>query len=977
MVEFLRRILPSDGGFFCIVGIKKGIVKPRFVPVLDGVDDLAGKLCGAEYNVYFACATYKDEQAGRKVENIKSLKSFFLDIDCGEKKPYETKEAGLAALSQFVKTHGLPKPWLIDSGGGIHAYWELSEPVEYEPWKETADKLKMLCKEGEFFPDPAVTADGARILRLPNTENLKEPENPRPVKILLEGKAVKFEEFRSKINPMQSWIAPKTGWKELDPVTKAFLGKNFVASFEKILNMSLEGRGCEHIKFLYENQAAIQEPLWRAGLSVAAFCQDNDTAIHTISDKYPGYNKEETIHKASLIKGPYTCEKFSELGSSEFCSRCEYGKGTQEKPKVRSPISIGRIIAEAKDEDRYVTQYDNSINEMVMFEIPDYPQPYFRKEGGGVFKRSWHEEDKDKEVYEHDLYIIKRYKDPDEGDVATLRLHTPKDGVIEFQIPTSELVNLKTVETELSKNGVYCYTAHFKEIQQYLQYSLQELQKTIKADVAQPHMGWVNNHKAFIIGAKEVSAAGVINGPPSKYTKALAKPMHKKGELSEWKKTIQIFNDLPKMETHAFVFLSAFGAPLMEFTDTYGATFIAKSAGSGHGKTAVLFAINSVWGHPKDVMTDRDGTENFKLNRVGMFRNLPVCWDEMTGLTGEELSDFLYSISSGKGKGRMERQANVERVNYSEWRTIVLFSSNQDNAGTLLSIKRSPQAELARFMEFEFHKNPIIEAMEDRLMLFSPLSDNYGIAGEIYAQYLVENVDAVRDAVTQMRRKLVKVVNPKSHMRFWIDAIACNIVGGIIATKLGLIDFDMKRIYNWIVKHIGDIRVELLPDSLDQDPLGDYVRIMYGSYTLVINAGKVENMPEGAIHDPRNSVLVRVEPDTKRMYLAVSEFREYCVKQQIHLDQLLEKWTKAGICLGVKKVKILRGTKLGPAATATTNTCIVIDLSKVSDDSTVDYPWSDVHGKPEEAKSANVSVSTDIRSPTPAEGDSASGENPT
>lgn len=970
MVEFLRHILPSDGGFYCIVGIKQGIVKPRFISKLDGIDNLAEKLCGAEFNVYFACASYKDDTSGRKVENIKALKSFFLDIDCGEEKPYETKELGLTALNAFVKRHQLPKPWIVDSGGGIHAYWELEQEIEYAAWKEVADKLKMLCKESDFSPDPAVTADGARILRLPGTNNLKETENPRPVTLLLKGKPVAFETFKTKINPMQAWIAPKSGWKELDPVTKAFLGKNFVSSFKRILDLSLEGNGCEQIKFLYENQPAIQEPLWRAGLSIAVFCEDGDTAIHTISEKHPNYNKDETVHKASLIKGPYTCERFAELGDAGFCKRCEYSKEggkEKDKAKIRSPISIGRVVSEAKGDDRFVTQFDTVIKEMVTFEIPDYPPPYFRREGGGVFRRAWHEEDKDKEVYEHDLYIIKRYKDPDEGYIITMRLHTPKDGVLEFSLPTSQLSSIDNVRTTLGKNGVHCHSKQYNDVQLYLEDSLQHLQKTLKAEVAQPHMGWVDGYKAFIIGSKEVSAGGVIHGPSSKYTQALAPHMIKKGDLEEWKKVIDLFDKIPDNETHAFVFLSAFGAPLMEFTDHYGATFIAKSEGSGSGKTAVLMAINSVWGHPKNIMTEKPGTDNFKMSRVGTLCNIPVCWDEMTNISGEELSELFYLISAGVGKGRMERHSNVERTNYSKWKTIVLFSSNQDNAGKLLEIKRSPQAELARFLEFEFKKSTVVEAMPNRMELFSPLYDNYGMAGEIYAQYLVEHVEEVKQAVLQMQRKLVREVNPKHHMRFWVTAIACNLVGGIIAKRLGLIDFNMAKIYKWITRQIGDIRAEAIPDSLnDRDPIGEYANDMYANHTLVVNAGKATMIPEAAIKEPKDTIFVRVEPDTMRMYLVETHFRKYCSKFNIHYEQLITQLTAEGRCLGVKKMKLLRGTMFPQASTLTTY-CVIIDLMKDSNADKTNSSRGELSDKPKSDTTGGISVHTDVRSPEIAE----------
>ena len=52
--------------------------------------------------------------------------------------------------------------------------------------------------------------------------------------------------------------------------------------------------------------------------------------------------------------------------------------------------------------------------------------------------------------------------------------------------------------------------------------------------------------------------------------------------------------------------------------------------------------------------------------------NLPVTVDEITKMTGDEFSDFAYSISQGRGKGRMKSQDNAERVNLTKWGTVAL-----------------------------------------------------------------------------------------------------------------------------------------------------------------------------------------------------------------------------------------------------------------------------------------------------------------
>jgi hypothetical protein len=80
----------------------------------------------------------------------------------------------------------MPKPYLVNSGGGVHAYWPLETPVSRDEWLPLAEQLKSICDDYNLYADPVVTADSARILRVPGTKNYKE-EDPRLVKIFYTG----------------------------------------------------------------------------------------------------------------------------------------------------------------------------------------------------------------------------------------------------------------------------------------------------------------------------------------------------------------------------------------------------------------------------------------------------------------------------------------------------------------------------------------------------------------------------------------------------------------------------------------------------------------------------------------------------------------------------------------------------------------------------------------------------------------------
>ena len=287
--EFLSLVLPPTG-IYCVVGLKDKKPRQVFVDTLEDVSDYADALTAKGYDSYFALASFNNNEDGRTLANAKEVKSFFLDIDCGPNKDYADQADGLAATKAFVKAAKLPPPTVIvNSGRGIHVYWALEQALPKEEWRPLAENLKALCTKHGFRADPAVTADTARILRIPETLNFKDPENPQPTSILMARTTVSIDTLKDILVSNDNALdIPGTNpfKRPLDATTLALMG-NYEAKFKTILLQSVQGEGCAQIAHIYENQESIEEPLWRAGLSIAQHCSDAEKAIHVISKNHP------------------------------------------------------------------------------------------------------------------------------------------------------------------------------------------------------------------------------------------------------------------------------------------------------------------------------------------------------------------------------------------------------------------------------------------------------------------------------------------------------------------------------------------------------------------------------------------------------------------------------------------------------------------------------------------------------------------
>lgn len=138
---------------------------------LDGVLRFAAK--NERLNVYVGVAVRGPN--GRK--DYVALRALFAEIDFSATKD---EAAVRAQLAQFP----VPPSIVIHSGGGLHVYWLLREPLPLDTPETYAVAKRVLrsLAEHEHIGGDTAAAEPARILRLPGTWNHKPGyDTPRPV----------------------------------------------------------------------------------------------------------------------------------------------------------------------------------------------------------------------------------------------------------------------------------------------------------------------------------------------------------------------------------------------------------------------------------------------------------------------------------------------------------------------------------------------------------------------------------------------------------------------------------------------------------------------------------------------------------------------------------------------------------------------------------------------------------------------------
>jgi len=455
---------------------------------------------------------------------------------------------------------------------------------------------------------------------------------------------------------------------------------------------------------------------------------------------------------------------------------------------------------------------------------------------------------------------------------------------------------------------VYSYGKRFDMLMEYVLASAENLQDRQKAEIMRQQFGWVDGNSRFVLGDQEMTVDGNIYSPPSKATGKLAKFIGPVGSIDKWKEVWSLYGE-PGMEAQAFAALSAFGSPLLKFLNQTGAVINLFNSHSGTGKTTILNMVNSVYGHPQQLRLKEIDTMNGKLQWVGVLNNLPATMDELTNVTSKEYSDFLYSLSNGKGKERMLAGSNELRENNTTWQNITVSTSNSSFVEKLSILKDNPEGELMRLIEYPIGLVESINTTHAKELFDKVLFANYGHAGPIYIRYVLNNMEYVVGKCLQMQDKIDRELQLLPKERFWSATLAANIEGGILAKKCKLIDWDMKRIYIHACDMVERLRQDTkAPLNGVEQVIGDYL-YRHMQNILVVNdkSDRRTKLPSAPIREPKGELLIRIEPDTNMMFLIAKPFREYCVKYQINYNDTLDKLEKQGRLLKRDNKRMSKG----------------------------------------------------------------------
>ncbi len=254
-----------------------------------------------------------------------------------------------AAALGLLEAAPRPPSIIVDSGGGLHVYWLLREPLllatgaDRRRAKDLVQRLQAALREAAESHGWRIdnTANLAQLLRLPGTLNHKTDKS-RPVTVEHFPLTPSLGDFRYAPEDFDDLPEPPPITLDETPrVAQRCVGRDQgpPADLHAVL------AGCAWLRHCYDDRTSLPEPEWYAALSIVGRCAAGDTGgrrlAHRFSRDHPGYRPTDTddkLDQALERAGPRTCAHVAgKLGQKvAYCQACpNFGH-------IKSPIVLGR-----------------------------------------------------------------------------------------------------------------------------------------------------------------------------------------------------------------------------------------------------------------------------------------------------------------------------------------------------------------------------------------------------------------------------------------------------------------------------------------------------------------------------------------------------------------------------------------------------------------------------------------------------------
>jgi hypothetical protein len=768
-------------------------------------------------------------RAKRSYLQAVGMKGLWIDIDV-KAGAYETPAEAGKAFTEFASKLGLPQPRMIvrSGSGGLHVHWTFNEVLQRPEWQVLADALSAACKAHGLHFDSNCTVDSARLLRVPDTYNYKNPADPRPVVIAFERIETTLEALRAPLAAFVKAPLLLTGPGVFGLPRRAALteGNELSAGIEDRGTLTVDimdlSAACPAVEMaLATGGAEHTQPLWMNMVGLMEFTTEPRQNAHAVSSGHAGYTAEATeamydrmvTGRRDKGLGWPRCDTFAKNGCKE-CATCpllalnksplnHLKAKTNGAPSVTttSPGLAALLTTKGKTEV--------------------LPSGYVRDTVTGLINKVATDENGNSIHLEVCPVPVFDAWLQDGPWVLNFKTALPHQGDREVVLPLSEIATKDGLVKVLASAGILLGKKHQDAMKEFTVSFVQRLQQEKHAVISSTPFGWARYQSGHIEGFVYANQEWYDDGNGNLTSKnatvpdpALGHQYMPKGKLDPWMGMSKIITDQKRPGLDA-ILASAFAAPLITFTGHDGCLLAVYSPESGIGKTTTMRTSQAVWGNPKRAMQGLDDTANSVVKKMGTLKELPIYWDELkTDDDTRRFVNLVFKLTGGKEKSRMDRGGGFQHM--GDWKTLLVSASNDSLMDTVNRSSKSSTAGIVRMFEYALlpgTEGQIEAGVVQRLG--ADLEHNYGHVGLAYAQHLAMNHRTIASEVADLQDALEIELNAAKSERFWVATICTLVKGAEYANALGFTEIDVPAMKKFLVSVLVKMRNEVVEAPTD------------------------------------------------------------------------------------------------------------------------------------------------------------------
>lgn len=946
-MDFLSKILPGTG-IYVLTGVTPdGKVFNRHYKTIEALHKAAVFMDGKGVTVYHACASYKTDE-NRKAENAGWMRSLWLDVDVdkpNDAASYDTQKEAMAAIVAMLKALNLPAPMIVSSGMGFHLYWVFDRDVEKDEWKQLASRFKIALDAVGFKQDPTRTRDVSSVLR-PVGSTWRKNGEERQVTLLRDAPAYSFDTLLVKL---QQYAEP-----ERSAASSLFAASDDLGTIEYPPSSALQViKFCPALAEVAEARGAVSEPLWRAMIGVVKNCTEGEDLCHEWSKGDDRYSYNDTQRKIDgWTSGPATCSYFSD--HSSHCAGCKHNG------KIKSPIQLG-VDAETEQEVNVSVEAVSEDSTEIEIVAPTFETDATKiKLPHGWW---WNQQALCELLTDENgatvpvpfcnqmFYPVTRIRNVDGTYSIKMRRQVYTGVWREFDIPTECLSQKALLLRALATHEILALNKKGEDrMQDYMKAYIDTLRNNRAETAVYDSFGWHDGNTRFVLGGVAVTGNGEIPVDLADGTGhnsgGDSLPHHSAGTVDSWVAGVDELFNVEGAEAAQFAICAAFASPLVALMGIEGwhGIPLGFSGESGTGKTSVCKVALSVYG-PPGAYTFQAGqsqsTDNARITMLGKYKNLPLLYDEITGVDGKVLSDLLYAAASGRSKLRLDQKGNITPQSKMRWNMLTFMTSQTPFEQVLLTAKQQEVSTATQLRVFyvDTNKDAGWNFVRDDEKLTQLLCGSYGVVGRLHLQYLTKNVEDVRKRATKHVMKYTGKAMEEDE-RYYRRDIATVMMGGVIAKAQGFINFDLNRVQKWAEDHVHVLRGKRLDVTYTAE---EYLNKMLASFNgRIIETRELRDGRSGTPEQPLNNLsgspVGRFVKDQERPRLILTRMAvsDWCTENKVSGAWLLSELTEKGYIhvnpKGVKRYVTGERFVIGVGTTVATSQarCIEFNTAKLS-----------------------------------------------